>query len=142
LQRSALTGGIVSLSLILLAEAVNSIEMEHLWLEVGPAFPASYRALSALPTLVPRGAGVLLVNPSPAYHDGIKYNAARYYLIDNNVAIGDRVIPESQLPFRYDFMLVPWPEIVKPGDGFRQVWSQSEVGLSLYQRLPAPPSPG
>jgi hypothetical protein len=133
--RLALAAGTACLAAILLVEAISSTEMEHLWLQVGPqAFPASFTVLSSVPGIV-HGAGVLVVNPTTAYPDRIKYAVAKYYLTDNNLAEGDHIIPESQLPFRYDFMIVPWPpDTVDPGPDFKRVWSDSVVGLGLYQR--------
>jgi hypothetical protein len=128
--------GIASLSLILITEAFNAIEMQHMWVRAGPAFPRSYQGLSVLRTLVPTGAGILQVNPSPAYHDGIKFAAARYYLTDHNLALSDANPPEQEPPFRYDYVIAPWPPTTATPSGFRKVWSQDDIGLALYERLP------
>src|SRR5207302_10584761 len=104
-----LVAGIACLSVILAMEAVSSIEMEHLWLEVGPAaFPASFASLEALPRIV-HGAGVLVVNPTAAYHDRIKYRAAKYFLTGDNLAENDHIVPETQLPSPYAFAIVRCP---------------------------------
>ncbi len=107
-----------------------------MWVRAGPAFPRSYLGLSVLRTLVPPGAGNLQVNSSPAYHDGINFAAARYYLTDYNLALSDADPPEHQPPFPYDYVIAPWPPTTDPPSGFRKVWSQDDVGLALYQRLP------
>src|SRR5438270_3807083 len=135
-SRVGLAAGTACLAVILAVEAVSSTEMEHLWLDVGPqAFPISFTVFSALPGFIGH-AGVLVVNPTTAYPDRIKYSAAKYYLTDNNLAENDHVVPDSQLPFRYDFMIVPWPpEAVDPGPDFKRVWSDPDVGLGLYQRV-------
>jgi hypothetical protein len=128
--------GIVTFAIVFLAQAFNAIEMQHMWVRAGPAFPRSYQALSALRTLVPPGAGILQVNPSPAYHDGIKFAAARYFLTDHNLALSDAEPPEQAPPFRYDYVIAPWPPATDRPSGFRKLWSQDDIGLALYQRLP------
>lgn len=135
--RLASAAGSACVALVLAAETIGAVEMEHLWLAVGPqAFPASFKQLSALQRIIPSGGGVVLVNPSPAYHDGIKYAAARYYLTDHNVVLDERMIPQSQLTFHYDYVVTPWPpDTVDPGPEFKRVWSDSDVGLALYQRV-------
>jgi hypothetical protein len=132
----ALAAGVACLLVVLAVEAVNSVEMEHLWLRVGPqAFPASFRALADMAAMVPRGSGVLEINPSPAYHEGIKYAAARVYLTNDNLLLEDHVPAAAEVPFRVDFLILPWPPDTATADpGFRRVWSDPEVGLALYQR--------
>jgi len=136
LRAVALLGGVACLAVVLVAETLNSIEMEHLWLKVGPqAFPASFRALADMAAIVPRGSGVLEINPSPAYHEGIKYAAARVYLTDDNLLLEDHVPAATEVPFRVDFLILPWPpDTVTADPGFQRVWSDPDVGLALYQR--------
>ena len=136
LRATALVGGVACLLAVLAVEAVNSIEMEHLWLKVGPqAFPASFRALGGMAAMVPRGSGVLEINPSPAYHEGIKYAAARVYLTDDNLLLEDHLPAAAEVPFPVEFLILPWPpDTVTPDQGFRRVWSDPNVGLALYQR--------
>jgi hypothetical protein len=136
LWATALVGGVACLLVVLAVEALNSVEMEHLWLRVGPqAFPASFRALAGMAAMVPRGSGVLEINPSPAYHEGIKYAAARVYLTDDNLLLEDHVPAAAEVPFRVDFLILPWPpDTVAADPGFRRVWSDPDVGLALYQR--------
>jgi len=136
LRATALVGGVACLLVVLAVETLNSIEMEHLWLKVGPqAFPASFRALADMARIVPRGSGVLQINPSPAYHDGIKYAAARVFLTDDNLLLEDHVPAASEVPFRFDYMILPWPpDTVTAGPDFKRVWSDPDVGLALYQR--------
>ena len=136
LRAVAVVGGVACLAVVLAAETLNSIEMEHLWLKVGPqAFPASFRALADMAAIVPRGSGVLEINPSPAYHEGIKYAAARVYLTDDNLLLEDHVPAATEVPFRVDFLILPWPpDTVTADPGFQRVWSDPDVGLALYQR--------
>jgi hypothetical protein len=138
-RRFAMAAGIVCLAVVFAVETVNAIEMEHMWLKVGPqAFPASFKALVDMASRVPHGSGVLQINPSPAYHDGIKYAAARYFLTDDNLLLLDHIPPATAVPFRFDYMIVPWPlDPVTPGSGFTRVWGDAEVGLALYQRVAA-----
>jgi hypothetical protein len=136
LRATALVGGVACLLVVLAVETVNSVEMQHLWLKVGPqAFPASFRALADMAAIIPRGSGVLEINPSPAYHEGIKYAAARVYLTNDNLLLVDHVPPAAEVPFRVDFLILPWPpDTVTADPGFRRVWSDPDVGLALYQR--------
>ena len=136
LRTAALVGGVACLGLVLAAESLNSIEMQHMWLRVGPqAFPASFRALAGMAALVPRGSGVLEINPSPAYHDGIKYAAARVYLTDDNLLLEDHLPVAADVPFRVDFLILPWPpDTITADAGFLRVWSDPSVGLALYRR--------
>ena len=126
---------VASLIPILATEAMSTVDMQRLWIKTGPTFPASYEAMSVLPKLVPRGAGILLVNPSRSYADEIKFAAARYYLVENNLALDDKVVPEGQLSIRYSFLLVPSSGTPVP-TGFVKLWSDPELGLALYRRGP------
>lgn len=134
----ALGVGAACLLIVLAAESLTAIEMEHLWIDVGPqALPASFHTLNDMARMVPHGSGVLQINPSPAYHDGIKYAAARIYLTDDNLLLEDHLPAASEVPFRFDFLMLPWPpDTVTPGPGFKRVWSDVDVGLALYQRFP------
>jgi hypothetical protein len=139
LRATALVGGVACLSVVLAVETLNSVEMEHMWLKVGPqAFPDSFRALADMAAMVPRGSGVLEINPSPAYHDGIKYAAARVYLTDDNLLLEDHLPALADVPFPVDFQILPWPpDTVTASPGFQRVWSDPNVGLALYQRQAA-----
>jgi hypothetical protein len=137
-SRAAVAGWTVAATLIMLtlapvlvAEAMASTDQQRFWIRTGPTFPRSFEAMARFPELIPNGSGVLIVKESTSYAEEVKVSAARYYLIEDNVVVEDRVPSVIHLPAHYRYALLPdWEN---PGVGFRPIWSYGPLSLTLYE---------
>ncbi len=119
---------------VLISQAMSSFDTERLWSQAGPTFPSSFQALATLPRQIPTRAWVLVVNPGSTYADEIKTSAVRYYLVEDNLEVHTRLVGQSDLKTRFDYLVAP--PTVDAGPDYRQVWEAPALSLVLYRRQP------
>ncbi len=125
-----------ALAAILFMQVSAAVETENLFLQLPPTISASDLALRDLQDLVPKDSAVLIEDPGPPLpgtsitaNTGL-FHVAAYFLAGSNVTLGSPVGSISTAD--YDYVLASASAMPRPG--YRDVWTNATLGLTLYQR--------